>query len=404
MRVANPPSEHRTHVNGNHSAWIKFSNSLKLANTFSPPRLLTICSTFEHALDSYSIQPHRFFLTHTSPSAPLGQMTSAGVSYPNLWARAEESVHDGLPGVFIDTCLEELLSELRAHKGDSYLQRVLEDHRSLANVNKTLIKLYFPRSLFAGPAAEDASPAVFSQALWGKKIGVMVFIHGFGGNKEEWREQMPGCVHTVSDAENQYVGVAISFFGSELSRRDSATHSMRLAARQAVDVCGCLGLYSKKILVVGHSMGGKAALYFPIVAARLNAIAKNESKTVPFNFSRIGILSLTPMVNNNPSHLLYFQTLSGMLIKALVMRFPSLYTMIMQKILPKFIKRLIMYATFNIQSLSFRPYRSPFGFFSPLFPLRVTLFIYIILRFTSSVYDNCLVSADPSVLLLLPAL
>jgi pimeloyl-ACP methyl ester carboxylesterase len=99
---------------------------------------------------------------------------------------------------------------------------------------------------------------------------VSLFLHGYQSTREVWEGEMQAW---MDRAEGPVIGIAMAGMGSEghflgsgdamLTPRQYAFHTMEALDR--------LGLYGKDLDVIGHSMGGAAALQMGLATERLVA-------------------------------------------------------------------------------------------------------------------------------------
>ena len=82
---------------------------------------------------------------------------------------------------------------------------------------------------------------------------VVVLLHGYLGSKELWKG-------TIENLAKSYRVIAIDLPGHGLTHCFGYVHSMELMARCVKKVMDSLRL--KKYVIIGHSMGGYAALAF----------------------------------------------------------------------------------------------------------------------------------------------
>jgi pimeloyl-ACP methyl ester carboxylesterase len=138
---------------------------------------------------------------------------------------------------------------------------------------------------------------------------VSLFLHGYQSTREVWQSDMQAW---MDRSQGPVIGIAMGGMGSEghflgsgesmLTPRQYAFHTMEALDR--------LGLYGKELNVVGHSMGGAAALQMGLATERLVAAGADRpdvryvllepapsGDSVPFLTSTPGISSAISLQN-----------------------------------------------------------------------------------------------------------
>ncbi|KAG8470128.1 hypothetical protein KFE25_008549 [Diacronema lutheri] len=245
---------------------------------------------------------------------------------------------DGLraPGagscVAVDTTLSALLGLGRAAEFAS--------HCALANVTDTPIKL----AALVGDGERSRSAAAVLQSKLLSSEKVVLFVHGYAASKEVWATHMPAFLAAACDSGCEYVGLALSLFGSEGTCPNARPRKLHEAACQAADALLKLGLERRQLLLVGHSMGGNCVLRI-LLQAPIMLHAPSE---------RICALSLTPVVSCDPSFLPSLHDPFGQLLRALLLRLRLVSYVKNLKLLVSVCNRLwhVAYMTFSLPSAS----------------------------------------------------
>lgn len=125
-----------------------------------------------------------------------------------------------------------------------------------------------------------------------------------------WATHIPAFLGAACDSGCEYVGVALSLFGSEGTCPNARPRKLHEAACQAADALLKLGLEGRRLLLVGHSMGGNVVLRI-LLQAPIMLHTGSE---------RLCALSLTPVVSCDPSFLPSLHDPAGQLMRAILLR------------------------------------------------------------------------------------
>lgn len=232
----------------------------------------------------------------------LGGVRDDWINEPEQFANAYfmEGIGGASAGrcAVLDTTLSALLGLKRAAEFAS--------HCALANVSDTPIKL--AALVGDGEGGRPAGAVLQAKLLACERL--MLFVHGFAASKEVWATHVPAFLSAASDSGDEYVGVALSLFGSEGTCPNARPRKLHEAACQASDAMLKLGLEKRRLLLVGHSMGGNVVLRM-LLQAPIMLHAKAES---------LCALSLTPVVSCDPSFLPSLYDPAGQLMRAVLLR------------------------------------------------------------------------------------
>lgn len=201
----------------------------------------------------------------------------------------------------VDTTLSALLGLNRAAEFASHCQ--------LSNVTDTPIKLaWLLNSREARCDGHELAALVQRKML--DSPALCVFVHGYAASKEVWATHMPLFLQSASESGRSHVGIALSLFGSEGTCPNARPRKLHEAACQASDVLLKLGLEQKRLLLIGHSMGGNVVLRMLLQAPIMLHMQSSE----------LCALSLTPVVSSDPSFLLSLHDSVGQLLRSLLLR------------------------------------------------------------------------------------
>jgi len=121
---------------------------------------------------------------------------------------------------------------------------------------------------------------------------------------------MPHIIHSACETGTDFVGVAMSLFGSEGTCPNSRPRKLHEAACQAADVLLKLGLDEHKLLLIGHSMGGNVVLRMLLQAPVMLHKQADD----------IAALSLTPVVGCDSNTLISMHDIVGKLLRAMLLK------------------------------------------------------------------------------------
>jgi 2-succinyl-6-hydroxy-2,4-cyclohexadiene-1-carboxylate synthase len=90
-----------------------------------------------------------------------------------------------------------------------------------------------------------------------QKRNTVLMLHGFTGSLDDWRE-----IHSSLNPNFNYVGIDLVGHGSSDSPANIDKYSPRALSKQINDLLNNLSI--EQVIILGYSMGGRAALSFSI--------------------------------------------------------------------------------------------------------------------------------------------
>ena len=85
----------------------------------------------------------------------------------------------------------------------------------------------------------------------------VLLFHGFSGSLEDWLD-----ISTSLDSRFNYTGVDLIGHGKSDSPTDAAKYYPDILVRYIDDILNCLSI--SKVILLGYSMGGRAALFYAV--------------------------------------------------------------------------------------------------------------------------------------------
>jgi len=85
----------------------------------------------------------------------------------------------------------------------------------------------------------------------------VLLFHGFSGSLEDWRD-----ISTSLDSRFNYTGVDLIGHGKSVSPTDVAKYYPDILVRYIDDILNCLSI--SKVILLGYSIGGRAALFYAV--------------------------------------------------------------------------------------------------------------------------------------------
>jgi len=85
----------------------------------------------------------------------------------------------------------------------------------------------------------------------------VLLFHGFSGTLEDWRD-----ISTSLDSRFNYTGVDLIGHGKSDSPTDAAKYYPDILIRYIDEILNCLSI--SKVIILGYSMGGRAALFYAV--------------------------------------------------------------------------------------------------------------------------------------------
>ncbi|KAJ1622868.1 hypothetical protein T492DRAFT_1148841 [Pavlovales sp. CCMP2436] len=231
----------------------------------------------------------------------IGATRDGWMREPSLFAQAYEMSSPGLGlgrCAVLDSTLSALLGPSRAAEFAS--------HCSLSNVLDTPVKLC---ALYRAEDGLGTPDAVLQRKLFLCQH-LCICIHGYAASKEVWALHLPHFLSAASESGCEYLGVAFSLFGSEGTCPNARPRSMHEASVQAADALYKLSLERRRLLLIGHSMGGNTILRMLLQAPVMLGIGSEQ----------IAALALTPVVSSDSSFLLSLHDSLGHILRNVVLR------------------------------------------------------------------------------------